>query len=309
MPHQGNPSESAFGQLLRTHSKTCAIAYQMQSGLANAVRAKPLIVATKFGLHEMGIALTVGREIIGFLQSGPALLSTPTPALFESVVREISQTGARIDRAQLESAYFATPVVPIEQMRALLTILRMFAAHLVMVCNQIVLQETNSEPAVISAARDLIQRNIREKLSLGEVAQGVHASKFYFCRLFHDVTGQRFTAYVSALRIEKAKQLLHNPQYRVNEVAFEVGFQSMTQFNRRFKEIVGESPTNYRSRFRVDAERYGALPYKTRGRFKVQSWSISYRGGRERGDSTVTRSPQYISKHIDGELRPRIEMR
>jgi AraC-like DNA-binding protein len=51
---------------------------------------------------------------------------------------------------------------------------------------------------------------------------------------------------VSRTRIEKAKNLLLNPNLRVSEIAFEVGFQSLTHFNRVFKRIVGESPTEYR---------------------------------------------------------------
>jgi len=57
------------------------------------------------------------------------------------------------------------------------------------------------------------------------------------------------------LRIEKAKSLLLEPHRRISEVAYEVGFQSLTHFNRVFREIVGQSPTSYRrgnSRFRDD---------------------------------------------------------
>jgi AraC-like DNA-binding protein len=40
--------------------------------------------------------------------------------------------------------------------------------------------------------------------------------------------------------------LLLNPNYRVSEIAFEIGFQSLTHFNRIFKTIAGQSPTEYR---------------------------------------------------------------
>ena len=51
--------------------------------------------------------------------------------------------------------------------------------------------------------------------------------------------------------MEKAKNLLLNPNLRVSEIAYEVGFQSLTHFNRVFKKIVGESPTYYRSHLTV----------------------------------------------------------
>ena len=60
-------------------------------------------------------------------------------------------------------------------------------------------------------------------------------------------TGINFTDYLSRVRIEKAKNLLLNPNTRVSEVAYAVGFQSLTHFNRVFKKILGQSPTEYRS--------------------------------------------------------------
>ena len=59
---------------------------------------------------------------------------------------------------------------------------------------------------------------------------------------------RKIALYVSRVRVEKAKNLLLNPNARVSEVAYEVGFQSLTHFNRVFRKIVGESPTEYRKR-------------------------------------------------------------
>jgi AraC-like DNA-binding protein len=70
-------------------------------------------------------------------------------------------------------------------------------------------------------------------------------STFYFCKMFKKVTGINFTDYLSRVRIEKAKNLLLNPNLRVSEIAFEVGFQSLTHFNRVFKKLLGQSPTEY----------------------------------------------------------------
>jgi AraC-like DNA-binding protein len=51
---------------------------------------------------------------------------------------------------------------------------------------------------------------------------------------------------LSRVRLEKAKTLLLNPHLRISEIAYDVGFQSLTHFNRMFRKIVGESPTHYR---------------------------------------------------------------
>ena len=47
------------------------------------------------------------------------------------------------------------------------------------------------------------------------------------------------------MRIEKAKALLLNPHLRISEIAYEVGFQSLTHFNRVFRQITGEAPTAF----------------------------------------------------------------
>jgi AraC-like DNA-binding protein len=56
---------------------------------------------------------------------------------------------------------------------------------------------------------------------------------------------------VSRARIEKAKNLLLNQNLRVSEIAYEVGFQSLTHFNRVFKKVIGQAPTEYRAQVKA----------------------------------------------------------
>ncbi len=72
-------------------------------------------------------------------------------------------------------------------------------------------------------------------------------SPFHFCKIFKRFTGLTFTEYVNRARVEKAKQLLIKPQSRVTEVAYDVGFQSLSQFNRSFRRVMDQSPTEFRS--------------------------------------------------------------
>jgi AraC-like DNA-binding protein len=127
-------------------------------------------------------------------------------------------------------------------------LLKVFADHLSMVSNQILVEEDNTESPLIARARDFIDRNQAEDLSLEAVAKAVNTSTFYFCKMFKRATGLTFTEYLSRVRVEKAKSLLLNPHIRISEVAFEVGFQSLSQFNRVFKKITGQSPSQYRAK-------------------------------------------------------------
>ena len=57
----------------------------------------------------------------------------------------------------------------------------------------------------------------------------------------------KFTDYVARVRLEDAKAELLNSNRRISEIAYDVGFQSLTQFNRVFKRIFGQSPTQFRA--------------------------------------------------------------
>ena len=84
------------------------------------------------------------------------------------------------------------------------------------------------------ARQEFIEERQSEDLSLGQVAKAVNTSTFHFCKMFRKATGLTFTDYVSRVRIEKAKNLLLNPNLRVSEIAYEVGFQSLTHFQPGF---------------------------------------------------------------------------
>jgi AraC-like DNA-binding protein len=83
-------------------------------------------------------------------------------------------------------------------------------------------------------------------------------SAFYFCKVFKEAVGVTFTDYVARTRVEKTKQMLLNPNVRISEAAFAAGFQSLSQFNRVFRRIIGESPTHYRDELQEGAS-HGAL--------------------------------------------------
>jgi len=141
-------------------------------------------------------------------------------------------------------------VSPIEH-DCIVKLLAIFAQHLATLSNQIFIQQQNYEPLIISRARAYIQEHQSEQIPLGQIAKAVNMSSFYFCKTFKKVIGINFTDYVVRVRIEKSKNLLLNPNLRVSEIAFEVGFQSLTHFNRMFKKVLGQSPTEYRAQLLI----------------------------------------------------------
>ena len=174
------------------------------------------------------------------------LRQKPTEAGFQKALEAAGALGVQLDPDRARTAFFETQVLTPKRLESVSNLLAIFADHLSMKSNQIAVQQAHAEPPVIAKAKRFIDEHHTEPLSLGRVAEAVHTSLFYFCKLFKRVTGTNFTEYVSRVRTEKAKNLLLNPNLRVSEIAYEVGFQSLTHFNRVFKKVAGESPTDYR---------------------------------------------------------------
>ena len=112
--------------------------------------------------------------------------------------------------------------------------------------NQIALREAEAESPLVRRARAYIAGHHEDPVGLEEVAKAMHVSTFYFCKMFKKATGLTFTDYLGRVRVEKAKPLLLNPHLRVSEIAYMVGFQSLTHFNRVFRNLTGQSPTHFR---------------------------------------------------------------
>ena len=104
-----------------------------------------------------------------------------------------------------------------------------------------------AEPGEIWKARNFIHEHAGEEISLTMVAQAVHISANHLSEKFKEVTGVNFVKYVARARYETARTLLHDGDLRVSEAAFAAGFQSLSQFNRVFKNFAGQSPTEYRA--------------------------------------------------------------
>jgi AraC-like DNA-binding protein len=104
-----------------------------------------------------------------------------------------------------------------------------------------------AEPVEIWKARSFIEQHSGEELSLKKVAKAVSISANHLSEKFKQVTGVNFVDYIARTRFEKACDLLRNSNLRISEIAFAVGFQSLSQFNRVFKRLAGESPSAYRT--------------------------------------------------------------
>lgn len=102
--------------------------------------------------------------------------------------------------------------------------------------------------AEMKAAIDYIGQNYDKPLNMATVSNHVSLNYSYFSETFKHVTGMSFVPYLKKVRIEKAKSLLEGTHRKVYEIAEQVGFENVKQFNRVFRELEGISPMEYRER-------------------------------------------------------------
>lgn len=98
-------------------------------------------------------------------------------------------------------------------------------------------------------ARDLADRHFAEPLDLDALAAAAAVSRHHFARCFTRTYGESPMRYVTRRRIERAQDLLRSANLTVTEVCMLVGYTSLGSFSSRFRELVGESPSEYRDRW------------------------------------------------------------
>ena len=253
LPHHGDPNENPFCALMARSNHSCAACLQLQRRVEEEAALEPKTLKCFAGLCDSAVPIRGGDNLIAFLQTGQILLHKPNTKTFAATTRNILKWGTEVDLKKLEEAFFQTRVVSKKQYEAILRLLTIFAQHLAALSNQLTVQENNSENPAIARARTFIADQYSEEISLEDVAKQVNMSAFYFCKMFKKATGLTFTDYLARIRVEKVKNLLLNPNKRISEAAYEVGFQSLSQFNRVFRRIAGESPTTYRDRLHQTA--------------------------------------------------------
>ncbi|MFB9731008.1 helix-turn-helix domain-containing protein [Ornithinimicrobium kibberense] len=128
-------------------------------------------------------------------------------------------------------------------------------------------------------ARDHVDRHFREPLDLETLAAVAGLSTFHFLRLFRRAYGRTPGVYLSERRVERAQDLLRGANLTVTEVCHAVGFSSLGSFSTRFREITGESPSQFQRRYAAD------------GAPRIPGCYVFMRGLTERRDAATEEKP------------------
>ncbi len=104
-----------------------------------------------------------------------------------------------------------------------------------------------SAPNLTELAKDYMDANFMNRVSLEQVSSALHVSPSYLSRCFRKSTGLTLTDYLISIRIREAKKLLLRTEVPVSHISLNVGFSDPNYFSRVFKEQTGESPRAFRS--------------------------------------------------------------
>lgn len=239
--------ENPFCQSVASTQAGCQACLELQVKAQKSIAQKrmPHQISCFAGLTEVAVPVLVGEHHVATLLSGQVFRRKPTERDFAMVVGMVDGTDPEWARKG-RNAYFATPVVTSERFQAIIQLLTIFAQYLADFATRFATAGKVDEPSAVTSAKEFVKVHFEEPITLAQVVDHVHLSRFHFCKLFKKATGLTLTEYIACVRVEHAKTLLVDPTSRISDVVFASGFGSVPRFNSVFKRYVGMSPSEYR---------------------------------------------------------------
>jgi two-component system response regulator YesN len=114
-------------------------------------------------------------------------------------------------------------------------------------CQNVLGKRKEKSNHIIEKAQVFILENYKRDISLEDVSRNVNVSPYYFSKIFKEATGEGFVKYLTAIRIEKAKELLSSTEYSMREICSMCGYSDPNYFSRSFKKNAGITPSDYKA--------------------------------------------------------------
>lgn len=199
------------------------------------------------GLCEVAVPLRVGAVTAGYLVFGGFRALPSGEKEWERVKAFFGRQRIPARGGKWRALWKSTDELSEEKIRAYMHFVelavRLFSERMTLHLSP---AETRLPEPVMKACRFLRRECLVREVALGDVARRVGMSEGHFSRIFHHSIGLTFGEFIARHRVDKARELLKDPRLRVTDAAFASGFQSLSQFHRVFRKIVGASPREFR---------------------------------------------------------------
>ena len=225
--------ENDFCQLLQKHcGKTACTVSDRRLYELCVKTGKPQTHRCHAGFVDMCVPVYKDKLALGYLIMGQMRTSEePNAALL-----------ARFpDPAEAERLYRALPLYTEERAGAVVNLATILVSYLL--TENLILTRNSDEAARLDA---YVEKNLAEPLCAKRICQDMHLSRSMLYRLFNDHMGCGVNQYITARRIQLAKELLLHSSLSVSEICEHVGIPNCTYFCRLFKQKTGMSPLRYR---------------------------------------------------------------
>ena len=250
------PGHIGMCALMAESAEGRAMCARLRHGLFAVAAEQPACAMCDAGLAELVVPLRISGIPAGFFVFGGVAVQVPDTPARHKVRHLLHKIGLEIDDAQIDRLLDDAPVLPRERLAAYQRIAHLAAKQIALkVTDQLADPEAQMPPAVLKACGFIRSRAMVEDVSLALVSRHCGLSEGHLSRLFHHATGLTFREYVNQVRVEHAKALLLQGGKVVTEIAYESGFQSLSQFHRVFRKAFGSTPGAMRGKRAAAARR------------------------------------------------------
>ncbi|MEK8130046.1 helix-turn-helix domain-containing protein [Paenibacillus filicis] len=214
--------------------------------------ARPFIIRH---VHELQIEAVRGKftELEHLLTEQAPLQSGSNNSLYKQFMFLLEEEAARMMADYVSfiphaaSTLLVTDHTPISQW------IQILSDAYASVMEELIHRRRNKNRINIAEIRQYIDRSFAEPITLESIAGQFFVSKEHLSRTFKQEIGSTVMDYIITLRMEKAKQLLHDPMVSIKNAAEAVGYSDLTYFHRIFKKITGLTPGQVRQDISGDA--------------------------------------------------------
>ena len=201
------------------------------------------------GLIDFAVPIYVEGRHIATIMCGQILPEPPTENGFDKLWNKLENFS--INKEDLKNAYFNMPYMENKQLEALLKIVTLFAEYSCELGVRLIQNSKIEKHPEILKAKEFINANFRDQITLDDIANQVYLSRPYFSRLFHKVEGLTFTQYLQNIRLGESKKLLISTNRKIIDVAMDCGFNNISYFNELFLKNEKCSPKNFRKKHKI----------------------------------------------------------
>jgi AraC-like DNA-binding protein len=115
--------------------------------------------------------------------------------------------------------------------------------------NHLVSSNTEAETNRMNKIFEYVMRNYKNHVRLDDVAEIVNMTRTSFSRYFKSRVNKTFSDFLKEIRIKHACKLLKEDKMNIENIGYECGFQTLSNFNKQFKTVMGQQPHNYRNEY------------------------------------------------------------